>query len=354
MPTARHLLLMTGLAGCAADLGPSPVCLAGAHLTSHGACAAAPAPEHRLPFRRGYKTRVTQGFHGGYTHKNEQAFAVDFECAVGDPIVATRDGVVWITRDDSRTGCSDPKCNDDANFIAIDHGDGTISEYAHLREFGVFVQPGDQVCQGQLIGLCGMTGHTTGAHLHYALNELSPRTIPVRFAEVRSDRMGLAIPDATYTSANQRPARCEPTTPSSLGAGAFAHHGILLDDAASIVWAQDGPKQVFEGSYFGDEPMVALSHKPFDAADADPWNKACVPVEHGRFRVELEVAGLGTGVHLLFLTGADAECETPSWAWSYKIRVDAPTLQLRPPQDPTDRAEPKIARSFDSPQASRR
>lgn len=51
------------------------------------------------------------------------------------------------------------------NTLFIDHGQGIVSGYAHMKEF--FVNVGDYVEQGQLIGIIGSTGRVTGPHLHW-------------------------------------------------------------------------------------------------------------------------------------------------------------------------------------------
>lgn len=53
------------------------------------------------------------------------------------------------------------------NLIEIDHGNGLTTRYGHLSQGNV--QTGDTVQRGQLIGLIGSTGRSTGPHLHYEL-----------------------------------------------------------------------------------------------------------------------------------------------------------------------------------------
>lgn len=52
-------------------------------------------------------------------------------------------------------------------YIMINHGDGTVTLYAHLLQGSRKVQPGDKVSQGQVIGTVGSTGNSTGNHLHF-------------------------------------------------------------------------------------------------------------------------------------------------------------------------------------------
>jgi len=64
------------------------------------------------------------------------------------------------------------------NMIEIDHGNGLATRYGHLSK--IEVQVGDTITRGQLIGLIGSTGRSTGPHLHYELR-LNDKSINPRF-----------------------------------------------------------------------------------------------------------------------------------------------------------------------------
>ena len=65
------------------------------------------------------------------------------------------------------------------NMIEIDHGNGLTTRYGHLSK--IEIQVGDPVSRGQLIGLVGSTGRSTGPHLHYELRlndkSINPRLL---------------------------------------------------------------------------------------------------------------------------------------------------------------------------------
>jgi len=81
---------------------------------------------------------------------------VDISAPRGTEVDATGDGVVLEAgRHESGYG----------NEIIVDHGNGIKTKYAHLSE--VYVVVGQEVRVGEVIGAVGMTGRSTGPHLHY-------------------------------------------------------------------------------------------------------------------------------------------------------------------------------------------
>ncbi|GAB3363931.1 M23 family metallopeptidase [Lysobacter rhizosphaerae] len=126
--------------------------------------------EYLLPLRQ-RDFRIDQGFGGSFSHDDPQnRYAVDFAADIGTPVLAARDGVVMqVENDFAKAGLSREKYGGRANFIRILHDDGTMALYAHLREEGALVRVGQRVRAGQMIGLSGNTGFTTGPHLHFVV-----------------------------------------------------------------------------------------------------------------------------------------------------------------------------------------
>jgi len=81
----------------------------------------------------------------------------DFLSPAGTPVHAPAGGRVVVARDLFFTG----------NTVIIDHGSGVFSMLAHLSK--VDVAEGQQLHDGDVIGLVGATGRVTGPHLHWAL-----------------------------------------------------------------------------------------------------------------------------------------------------------------------------------------
>lgn len=102
--------------------------------------------------------RLTTPF--GYTRYingklDSSHMAIDLAAKEGTPIKAAGDGIVALADSLYLTG----------NAIYIDHGMGLFSQYAHLLELKV--KAGDSVKKGDIIGLVGSTGFSTGPHLHF-------------------------------------------------------------------------------------------------------------------------------------------------------------------------------------------
>lgn len=91
--------------------------------------------------------------------------------AAGVPVVAAAAGTVVRRRDgepdiDTRVRAFAPG-RDAGNSVIIDHGDGWVTQYSHLRRGSIVVQPGERVAAGQAIGMVGLSGNTEYPHLHF-------------------------------------------------------------------------------------------------------------------------------------------------------------------------------------------
>ena len=83
---------------------------------------------------------------------------VDLDTGTGDPVYASRAGVVTVAGWGNAAG----------NYVQINHQDGFSSIYMHLSSS--CVSAGQIVSAGQLIGATGATGITTGDHLHFGIS----------------------------------------------------------------------------------------------------------------------------------------------------------------------------------------
>lgn len=111
-----------------------------------------------LPVYSGYYMRPivggakSQGIHG-YN-------GVDLANTYGTRVVAAAAGTVIVAKDWGWNGGY-------GNYVVISHTNGTQTLYSHLKD--VLVAQGETVKQGEVIGSIGMTGKTTGPHLHFEI-----------------------------------------------------------------------------------------------------------------------------------------------------------------------------------------
>ncbi|WP_241154353.1 M23 family metallopeptidase [Staphylospora marina] len=103
---------------------------------------------------------------------------LDFACQGGvTPIVASKSGRVAA----SLFGTPGSGFFGYGEVVLVDHGGGVQTLYAHMTQRNVNV--GDQVAQGQQLGICGSTGNSTGPHLHFEVRINGGRFDPLPFLE---------------------------------------------------------------------------------------------------------------------------------------------------------------------------
>ena len=112
----------------------------------------------------GYGTRIdpiygTKRFHAG----------MDFSANIGTEVYVTGNGRIASAKWESQYG----------NCIVVDHGYGYKTRYAHLSK--IKVRQGQTVKRGEVIGLVGNTGKSTGPHLHYEVMVKGKIANPVNY-----------------------------------------------------------------------------------------------------------------------------------------------------------------------------
>ena len=124
------------------------------------------------PAIRPTKGWVTSGF--GYrispfTGRREFHKGLDIATREGMPIIATADGVVSFSGTKGLLG----------KVVAIDHGHGMITQYGHLEK--ITTKRGQAVKRGDVIAHVGLTGRTTGPHVHYEIRLNGVQINPTKY-----------------------------------------------------------------------------------------------------------------------------------------------------------------------------
>ncbi|MES2131646.1 MAG: M23 family metallopeptidase [Bacteroidota bacterium] len=124
------------------------------------------------------------GWRDGRMHKG-----IDINLHRGDAVVAAFDGMVRIAHAKGGFG----------NVIIIRHYNGLETVYAHLSK--IKVKPGQVVLSGQLIGLGGSTGHSSGPHLHFEVRfkgqAINPASI-ISFADNKTFNDSIVVKKSRY------------------------------------------------------------------------------------------------------------------------------------------------------------
>ncbi|RPJ11890.1 MAG: hypothetical protein EHM36_00580 [Deltaproteobacteria bacterium] len=115
---------------------------------------------------------VTSGFGfrtNPFTGLTQMHEGVDISNRVGTPVVAPADGIVSDIGNDQVHG----------KIVVISHGFGVTSRFSHLSK--VLVKTGQKVKRTDKIAEVGMTGRTTGPHLHYEVRLNGIPVNPMRY-----------------------------------------------------------------------------------------------------------------------------------------------------------------------------
>lgn len=113
---------------------------------------------------------------------------LDIPGAVGTPIYATADGIVSRSQRVGAYGL----------MVELNHGKGIQTRYAHMSK--LLVEPNTKVRRGQIVGLMGSTGRSTGPHLHYEVRIDGRAVNPTPYIQA-GDQL-IAIQDRALKSRN--------------------------------------------------------------------------------------------------------------------------------------------------------
>ncbi|NOY89105.1 MAG: M23 family metallopeptidase [FCB group bacterium] len=115
---------------------------------------------------------VSRGFgmkYDPFTGYKQMHRGIDIANRTGTPVIATADGIVKQTGVSSGMG----------KFILLNHSYGFQTRFAHLSK--IQVKQGQRIKRGDLIGLMGSTGYSTGPHLHYEVIRNGKFLNPAKF-----------------------------------------------------------------------------------------------------------------------------------------------------------------------------
>ena len=122
---------------------------------------------YHLPYLKGKRFRVCQGFNDTPTHHGNFAYSIDWIMPEGTPICAARGGTVVAVTDHYSEGGFKKEYINKNNTVQILHDDGTLAQYNHIKKNGSAVKTGDSVRPGDIIAHSGNVGYSQSPHLHF-------------------------------------------------------------------------------------------------------------------------------------------------------------------------------------------
>ena len=266
-----------------------------------------------LPFQYGFNISASQASNGYVSHNAGMLNAVDFPTPENTTIVAAISGIVVQVVENFSTGCPTSACQNEANFIIIDHGDSTFAMYAHLTVNGSLVEVGDSVDAGQSIALSGNTGWSTGPHLHFEIKDLTGNSMPLLFYEFENISGGTPFWGISATSENIYLNSGLTFDYSSCQSNQFISMGIQLNSSIPCSVAELDRVYVLTGKTFSSQKMFGVGQ--YDVDDSQ-WVYTCYAANSdGTFTIDLEWDSTTfTQSSALMIYSADSNCYSyQSW-----------------------------------------
>jgi len=266
-----------------------------------------------LPFQYGFNIAASQTSNGFVSHNAGMLNAVDFPTPENTTIVAAISGIVVQVVENFSTGCPTSACENESNFIIIDHGDSTFAMYAHLTVNGSLVEVGDSVDAGQNIALSGNTGWSTGPHLHFEIKDLTGNSMPLLFYEFENISDGSPFWGISATSENIYVNSGLTFDYSSCQSNQFITMGIQLNSSIPCSVAELDRAYVLTGQTFSPQNRFGVAQ--YDSDDSQ-WVYTCYAANaDGTFTIDLEWdSTIFTESSYLMIYSADANCYSyQSW-----------------------------------------
>lgn len=185
---------------------------------------------------------------------------VDLPAKTGDPVYAVADGVVHMVH-------PAPTGHNYGTHVRIDHAGGYQSIYAHLS--ALQVQEKQRVTAGQVIGLAGSTGNSTGPHLHFSLKKANAESpgypgnfidpLPFLLAFAQSQPAGAMNGTASVSVAPApAPVTSGSTSPAPAAAVAIPTDASWAARKAGEFWNRYGGYIASESQRLGIDPADAM------------------------------------------------------------------------------------------------
>ena len=266
-----------------------------------------------LPFQYGFNIAASQTSNGFVSHNAGMLNAVDFPTPENTTIVAAISGIIVQVVENHSTGCPTSACENESNFIVIDHGDSTFAMYAHLTVNGSLVEVGDSVDAGQNIALSGNTGWSTGPHLHFEIKDLTGNSMPLLFYEFENISGGSPFWGISATSENIYVNSGLTFDYSSCQSNQFITMGIQLNSSIPCSVAELDRAYVLTGQTFSPQNRFGVAQ--YDSDDSQ-WVYTCYAANaDGTFTIDLEWDSTTfTESSYLMIYSADANCYSyQSW-----------------------------------------
>lgn len=256
------------------------------HPITHPITQLKPAPSiaAHLPWTAGTSLYLTQDANDDCCsdHVGSNKWAYDFAAMDGSSfdVVAPEAGTIVHVKMSSKHGCGDSSCVNDANYVVIDHGDGTQTTMLHLAygsldpalECGMFVR------RGQRIASSGSTGWSTGIHLHVERDQVKKNLKAV--CECGTD--GLACAAASSQWSLFWPSLSQPNVSTRfsewISADAPKNRRGLIGPSTNVDAREDVLTVAIDGR-FAATAGDWTDHKTFRSAHADGKSSATLSLK---------------------------------------------------------------------------